>query len=400
MKYSICLLLLSLSIFVNGQTTFDTLITIYDPMTLAPSSVLVDVDNDNQLDIVTSLRWNHKMVWHKNLGSGEFADSILLDVQISQPIDIVPADLDADGFTDLIVESIGSKINILINNQDGTYTIQDIVGNILISDIELLDINDDNSLDIVYGSYGDENIKYLLNDGDGNFGQKITITTEVSKVTDIEFVDVDLDADLDLVVIGVEPDFIKVFFNDGFFGFNNHIDIPFSSIAPRSIVIDDINQDNYPDLLVAFQQGYSIHYFINNAMVEFTEEGIIESDLYNVDNLMLSDLDNDGDKDLVAGQSSGGAVIYYNLGINEYSERERIVTSNGLAWSLNAQDIDQDCDQDLLMNLGNTVYFLKNQLNLSPPDIDLDGFSCFVDCDDTNPNVNPDAEEIPNNGID
>ncbi|MDA9774570.1 T9SS type A sorting domain-containing protein, partial [Saprospiraceae bacterium] len=33
-------------------------------------------------------------------------------------------------------------------------------------------------------------------------------------------------------------------------------------------------------------------------------------------------------------------------------------------------------------------------------DLDQDGFLLADDCDDTNPDINPDAEEIPDNGID
>ena len=60
--------------------------------------------------------------------------------------------------------------------------------------------------------------------------------------------------------------------------------------------------------------------------------------------------------------------------------------------------VEDDIDQQLRPIAG--FYDIGAQEYLIYLDEDNDGFTSDVDCDDTNPDINPDAVEIPNNGID
>ncbi len=49
---------------------------------------------------------------------------------------------------------------------------------------------------------------------------------------------------------------------------------------------------------------------------------------------------------------------------------------------------------------GNDITIVRYGNSLDPIDFDGDGFTSDEDCDDTNASINPDADEIPYNGID
>ena len=74
------------------------------------------------------------------------------------------------------------------------------------------------------------------------------------------------------------------------------------------------------------------------------------------------------------------------------------VTDTELTNDLNILELIVEDKSEMLKDPGFTAIFKRQWL--LERDLDNDGFLSYDDCDDNNPDINPDAEEIPNNGID
>lgn len=103
-----------------------------------------------------------------------------------------------------------------------------------------------------------------------------------------------------------------------------------------------------------------------------------------------------------------GAKMYFGGGLNDFSTVHIYNTVDGSWAKLNMGEGRQriemlTCGNNLYIAGGQTPSGETNELLLihgGPVDIDGDGFSVDVDCDDDNPDVNPGASEEPYNGID
>jgi hypothetical protein len=186
-------------------------------------------------------------------------DRVLLNFNLARPpfpvdahpLGVAVADLNGDGFPDLVTVNSTGTVSVLIGNGDGTFQPAVsyrvganphavIVGNFSGSGIP----------DLAVAETGSNDIRILLGNGDGTFRNGAIFPAGPQPVA-LAVADFDGDGRLDLIVANHVPEgTVAVLLGDGNGGFGPPI---FSRAGPlpSSIAVGDFNGDGYPDVAVS-----------------------------------------------------------------------------------------------------------------------------------------------------
>lgn len=165
------------------------------------------------------------------------------------PTTVTTADLNHDGFTDLVTTNIGnSTLSILFGNGDGTFGDQ-VQLNVCREprSLAINDFNHDENPDIALACSGSDQVSILLGRANGKFeeGPQYPVhRTPVAIATD----DVNGDQNADLVV-ALRNDKIKIFLGTGTGGFQHGAQYEYGD-TPTSVALGDLNGDGKIDLAV------------------------------------------------------------------------------------------------------------------------------------------------------
>lgn len=348
-----------------------------------------DFNQDGFLDIIAG-RQDKLELYKNNNGTNFSLEKIIPLEYFVERIEL--NDINMDGIIDILIShNYGpNPISKIIN--DGNFNFQDTEpiysnsGNgYKAYSFKSADIDNDGDNDIVVGEKNVNNLIWLKNDGSGNFVKK-SITTSVA-CSDIDIGDVNNDGSIDIVTSGDNDygDSDLLFFkntsnNESSSQTFEQIKIDTQSL--QSIILGDLNNDNYLDIIGTVYAPsknnesiscylYNGNQYENKIDIESTQnQGSLDK------NASLGDLNNDGKLDIASSYYLNAEVKYFlnnsTLSITNFN--------NNSNFSIYPNPSNIFISWDTLLNIskieiynaiGKKVYTNNNSNNLSKLKIDF-----------------------------
>ncbi|PHR11105.1 MAG: hypothetical protein COA40_12295 [Aequorivita sp.] len=338
------------------------------PGTFPTAAAFGDVNSDGQIDFLQTYNaftgqspLNATKVWINNGDStftlfGEFGTAVNEDIKL--------ADMDNDGDLDAVTSS-----RIFLNDGTGTFTIGQYLGNDVWA-VEVADFNEDGFMDVfcaVYNLQAED--KLYLSQGSA---QSLILTqmpwTTGSYSSEATVVDINQDNHMDIIILkGNSPlqarreNEIWTGNGDGTF-FKSPQMLP--QVATWKVDSGDYNGDGTIDLVVV-EADNLVRGYLNNGTSLFQNF----TTLYSAEpasDVDLVDIDVDGDLDLVIAKFAFGtetysSVVLFNDGNGNFTEGSEEFSISD-TFDIEAFDIDNDNDKDLFtinVNDADSVFWIN-----------------------------------------
>ncbi|HJS72721.1 MAG TPA: CRTAC1 family protein, partial [Vicinamibacteria bacterium] len=301
--------------------------TVEDYSEESHAAVFADFDNDGDLDLFNGHTWNGHHRLYRNDGGARFvdiSDSAGIDPRDLGPRGVGAADLDGNGFLDIVVSAWAGHIPNVYMAQGGLRFERirlpgDADETFANQGITIVDVNQDRKPDIaltafehVPGGSGLGPLALLESDSE-RFVERTEFaglsyekqTSDYRGTNGFSFQDIDNDADLDLVLTGYHGS--KLYRNNGEGRFS--YERRFEGVHYTG-AFGDVDLDGDLDLYIAGDPGI----YVNDGAGGLTFVSGIGLDGVGVDarSAVFADTDNDGDLDLLIASKQGPNTFFIN----------------------------------------------------------------------------------------
>lgn len=353
----------------NGLGVFDAkqVITTYIDN---PTSVhAVDIDNDGNLDILSTSSNDAKIAWYRYIDSlDKFGIQQIISGNTGTTWEILSFDIDGDGDLDILSSSKHNNTVAWYENLDGqgNFSSQKVISS---SELNVQssfagDFDGDGDLDVAANFYlaDDRSFSWYENlDGKGNFEVKNEVSNRYSSAQiAIRAADFDNDGDIDIVRALDNLGRVEWYENKDGLGNFGVVNVIYDFNKATSMNLGDIDGDGDLDVIFTYSdQGYGyINWAENNNGLQYKgfigpKLGSVATYLDGVNSARVEDFDNDGKMDIVASTNpnSGTSKIIWFKGIDGLGNFSGPIDLNPnatKALSVYPVDIDNDGDIDVV----------------------------------------------------
>jgi len=261
----------------NGDGTFATKVNYFTGETNAPDDLEIgDFDEDGILDIAITTGLSDKLLIFLGNGSAGTGDGTFVSGSPSYSYAVgndckalTSGDFDLDGNLDLaMINRIDGNMSVSFGAGDGTFNNNGGIVNYSGSDNNQLDIvaadvNEDGYPDLIATGGNARTVDVYMNDGDGTFATKVAYAVPTNQYAkDIEIVDINSDDILDIVITGTE---VGVFLGQGTAGVGNGtFKTLIQFVGGRNLTVGDFNGDGKPDIASTIEGLDKIQILLNS----------------------------------------------------------------------------------------------------------------------------------------
>ncbi|MCB0728325.1 MAG: T9SS type A sorting domain-containing protein [Ignavibacteriae bacterium] len=361
-----------------------------------------DFDMDGDLDIVIAREFAPNVLL-LNQGNGVFINGTQgrLPQFNYDSEDIGIADFDQDGDPDLIFASEDNAVHeFYLNDGNGVFTLrQNILPNSISNGLLVIDLNNDNYPDLIFGNSGPGNpatpaeARVLINNKDLSFGDETALRLPAGLLMvpqDIKKTDIDNDGDQDLIFGNETGNRILINNGSGVFTDETLQRLPLpGNEETRKVTLEDIDNDGDLDMFFAnvqFRSGMNPQnrLLINNDSGYFTDE---TSTRLPVDNEhttegVFLDVDLDNDPDLITSNVfvNRPVKVFLNNGQGVFEERTSSIFPPGVVaegLGIITEDLNNDDLKDIYIVHRRTSQSLGNDRLLLRIDTGTVGIGYF-----------------------
>jgi FG-GAP-like repeat len=330
--------------------------------------LLADLDGDGDLDVVAASASSDDLAWFENTdGAGGFGAKRLISTEVDFPISVYTSDVDGDGDLDVLSASSSDNTLAWYPNADGVggFGSQQVIATNGASFAQAADVDGDGDIDVVAASFLQPWISWYENlDGAGSFGTQQTISTTTHLGIALSVADVDSDGDLD--VVSATTASILWHENTGSGAFAPEAVISTSVASAKMIEVADVDGDGALDVLSASYYDDKIAWYRNeDGAGTFGSQQIISAAADLARWVTVADVDLDGDLDVLSASVSNDTVAWYENDGSAAFTAWVISSTVSSAVSVEAGDVDGDGDLDVVSAAGGSPDALLWHENLT-----------------------------------